>query len=112
MVADRSRRISDDFLSCYLKAVREEGTLSPIEEIMQLVFLILAGSDATRNAMVMLPTLLLQNPVVWSSLCHDQSGVAAAVEEGLRFEPSVGSFRGWRSKILIWMGTYCQREVS
>ncbi|UZX45697.1 cytochrome P450 (plasmid) [Agrobacterium sp. 13-2099-1-2] len=92
VVADRSRRISDDFLSCYLKAVREEGTLSPIEEIMQLVFLILAGSDATRNAMVMLPTLLLQNPVVWSSLCHDQSGVAAAVEEGLRFEPSVGSF--------------------
>ncbi|NTF91447.1 cytochrome P450 [Agrobacterium rhizogenes] len=92
MVADSSRRIGDDLLSCYLKAVREDGTLSPIEEIMQLMLLILAGSDTTRTAMVMLPSLLLQNPVVWSSLCHDQSGVAAAVEEGLRFEPPVGSF--------------------
>ncbi|WP_247750867.1 MULTISPECIES: cytochrome P450 [unclassified Rhizobium] len=91
-VTDRSRRISDDFLSRYLKAVREEGALSPIEEIMQLVLLILAGSDTTRTAMVMLPALLLQDPVVWSSLCRDQSGVAAAVEEGLRFEPPVGSF--------------------
>ncbi|QTG17159.1 cytochrome P450 (plasmid) [Agrobacterium tumefaciens] len=92
LVADGSRRISDDFLSRYLKAAREEGALSPIEEIMQLVLLILAGSDTTRTAMVMLPTLLLQNPVVWSSLCRDQSGVAAAVEEGLRLEPPVGSF--------------------
>ncbi|GAJ95584.1 MULTISPECIES: cytochrome P450 [Rhizobium] len=91
-VADSSRRISDDFLSSYLKAVREEGTLSPIEEIMQLVLLILAGSDTTRTAMVMLTALLLQNPAIWSSLCRDQSGVAAAVEEGLRFEPPVGSF--------------------
>ncbi|MCF1450534.1 cytochrome P450 [Agrobacterium vitis] len=92
VVADSSRRISDDFLSCYLTAAREQGALSPIEEIMQLVLLILAGSDTTRTAMVMLTALLLQNPAVWSSLCRDQSGVAAAVEEGLRFEPPVGSF--------------------
>ncbi|PON34808.1 Cytochrome P [Parasponia andersonii] len=92
VVADNNRRISDNFLSCYLKAVREEGTLSPIEEIMQLVLLILAGSDTTRTAMVMLTAILLQNPVVWTSLCYDQSDVAAAVEEGLRFEPPVGSF--------------------
>lgn len=111
-VTDRSRRISDDFLSCYLKAVREEGALSPIEEIMQLVLLILAGSDTTRTAMVMLPALLLQDPVVWSSLCRDQSGVAAAVEEGFVSSHQLGLSRAWRSKRLIWMATYCQREVS
>ncbi|MCL6654800.1 cytochrome [Agrobacterium rubi] len=91
-VTDRGGRVGDDFLSSYIKAVRDEGTLSPIEEIMQLVLLILAGSDTTRTAMVMLPALLLRSPGTWSSLSQNASGVAAVVEEGLRFEPPVGSF--------------------
>nr|UVY99408.1 VirH1 [Agrobacterium fabrum] len=59
---------------------------------MQLMLIILAGSDTTRTAMVMVTALVLQNPALWSSLTGNQSYVAAAVEEGLRFEPPVGSF--------------------
>ncbi|CUX71620.1 MULTISPECIES: cytochrome P450 [Agrobacterium] len=92
VIADSGRRMRDDFLSRYLRAVREAGTLSPIEEIMQLMLIILAGSDTTRTAMVMVTALVLQNPALWSSLTGNQSYVAAAVEEGLRFEPPVGSF--------------------
>lgn len=112
VIADSGRRMRDDFLSRYLKAVREAGTLSPIEEIMQLMLIILAGSDTTRTAMVMVTALVLQNPALWSSLTGNQSYVAAAVEEGLRSEPPVGSFRGWPSRISIWMDTCCQREAS
>ena len=82
----------DDLLTSYLHAVDEADVLSRIEALMQIVSVILAGSDTTRAALTIQLSLLLQHPDQWEALRGDPSRVRGAVLESLRYEPSVGSF--------------------
>jgi cytochrome P450 len=72
----------------------------------QVVWLILAGSDTTRNAMCMTLFQLLQHPEQWRALVADPDGLKKkASEEGLRYEPVVRAFRAspsrtWRSRAI------------
>jgi cytochrome P450 family 103 len=91
LVNERRRRPQDDFLSSYIKATDEEGHLTPVEAIVQLVFIVLAGSDTTRAAMGIQVALLLQHKEQWEAVCRDVALIPGAVQEALRFEPSVGS---------------------
>jgi len=82
----------NDFLSSYVAALDESEKLSAIETVIQIVTLILAGSDTTRAAMVIQTSLLLQHREQWDAVCRDFALVPGAVAESLRYEPAVASF--------------------
>ncbi len=81
----------DDFLSSYLREADQKGELSPLEIIVQIVVLIIGGTDTTRVAMAAQVALLLQHREQWDALCHDPALIPGAVAEALRYEPSVAS---------------------
>ncbi len=89
----QARRTSprSDFLTAYLAAVDQSGDLSPIETLVQIVGLILGGSDTTRGALATQVSLLLRHREQWDAVCCDPALVPSAVLEALRFEPSVAS---------------------
>jgi cytochrome P450 len=60
--------------------------------VIQIVTLILAGSDTTRAAMAIQTSLLLQHREQWEAVCRDGALAPGAVAESLRYEPAVGSF--------------------
>jgi cytochrome P450 family 103 len=82
----------DDLLTSYLRAVDEADVLSRIEALMQIVSVILAGSDTTRAALTIQLSLLMQHRDQWEALRRDPSLLHGAVLESLRYEPSVGSY--------------------
>jgi cytochrome P450 family 103 len=89
---DRRREPGEDFLSTFLAAADAAGEMSPIEIIIQILLLIIAGTDTTRVAMVMQVALLLQHSEQWTTLVRNPDLVPAAVAEAMRFEPSVASY--------------------
>lgn len=93
-VADAlNRRIAaprDDLLSELVAVWRNGSSLSFDELVVQVIGVIIGGSDTTRGAFAMLVALLLQHPRQWVELRRDASLVPGAVSEGLRYEPSVG----------------------
>lgn len=90
LLADRRANPRGDFLSDYVAATAASGDLTEGEIRAQVVGLILAGSDTTRNSMCMTLFQLLQHQDQWRALVADPDGLKKkAVEEGLRFEPVV-----------------------
>lgn len=87
-----SRRRADpagDFLSQYLSLVDADQQLSSIEAIVQIVQLIIGGTESVRTALVAQTTNLLSNPEQWNAVCDDPTLVPAAVSESLRIEPGI-----------------------
>lgn len=92
LLSDRRVNSRHDFLSEYVAATAAAGDLTEGEIRAQIVGLILAGSDTTRNSMCMILYHLLRHPDQWTAFCASPDGLKrAAVEEGLRFEPVVTS---------------------
>jgi cytochrome P450 len=90
LLEDRRRRPRADFLSDYVAATAASDELTEGEIRAQIVGLILAGSDTTRNSICMILSALLQHPDQWSALRAEPDKLKRkAVEEGLRFEPVV-----------------------
>jgi hypothetical protein len=82
----------NDVLTDYLARVRDADHLSEVETLIQIVTLIIAGSDTTRFGLAMLVKLLLENPEQWAAVCdRPRERAPSAVLEALRLEPSVGS---------------------
>jgi hypothetical protein len=92
LLDERRRAPREDFLSEFTATVDEQGQLSPSEALMQVVGVILAGSDTTRAALAIQVALLLAHREQWDAVCRDESLIPGAVAEALRYEPSVGSF--------------------
>lgn len=92
LLLDRRAQPADDFLSSYVAALDESEQHSAIESLVQIVTLILGGSDTTRAAIAIQVSLLLQHPEQWAAVCADATLIPGAVAECLRYEPSVGSF--------------------
>ena len=90
-LAQRRRAPCDDFLSRFVAAADDAAEMSPIEIIFQIVQLIIGGTDTTRVAIVMQVALLLQHHEQWMAVCRDPGLIPAAVDESMRFEPSVAS---------------------
>ena len=80
---------ADDFLSQYLMLAESEGRLSSTEILIQIVQLVIGGTEAVRTAIVAQAANLLSNPEQWRALCDDPTLVPAAVSESLRFEPGI-----------------------
>lgn len=81
----------EDLLTSYLHAVEESEALSRIETLIQVVTVILAGSDTTRAALTIQLSLLMQHREQWDAMRADPSLIKGAVLESLRYEPAVGS---------------------
>ncbi len=91
VLRDRRSHPRDDFLTRFIAEVDKAGAGMPEETIVQIMFLIVAGTDTTRVAGGALVSLLLQHPQQWKAVCDDASLIPRAVAEALRFEPSIGS---------------------
>lgn len=92
LIDDRRKRPRGDFLSDYVSSVDEAGEMSALEAVMQIVSVVLGGTDTTRTAIVIMVGLLLgQRDGMWQRLRHHPDMVAAAVSECSRYEPSVAS---------------------
>lgn len=90
LLADRRANPRQDFLSDYVAATAASGDMTEGEIRAQIVGLILAGSDTTRNSLCMTLYQLLNHPEQWRALCANPDSLKKqAVEEGLRFEPVV-----------------------
>ncbi|HVJ54036.1 MAG TPA: cytochrome P450 [Aliidongia sp.] len=87
----RRRMPSDDFLSAFVIESDQKGELSAIEGIIQIVSLIIGGTDTTRVAMVAQVFLLLEHREQWDAVCRDPALIPGAVIEAMRYEPSVAS---------------------
>ena len=59
----------DDFLSTYLVAADQAGEMSPLEILIQFLFVIVAGSDTTRGALAVQTAQLLQHREQWEAVC-------------------------------------------
>jgi cytochrome P450 len=90
LLANRRKNPTGDFLSDYVAVTAAAGDLSEGEIRAQIVGLILAGSDTTRNSICMILSSLLHHPDQWRALQAEPDRLKRqVVEEGLRFEPVV-----------------------
>ncbi len=89
-LAERRKNPRDDLLSM-LATDSSARALEPEVLVHQVMGVILAGSDTTRAAFNMLVGRLLQDPSLWQEVLENQDLIPAAVNEGLRLEPPVGS---------------------
>jgi cytochrome P450 len=92
LLEDRRRAPRDDFLTSCIGAIDAANELSHIETVMQIITVILGGSDTTRGAGAIQTSLLLQHRDQWNAICQDPSLIPGAVLESMRYEPAVGSF--------------------
>lgn len=91
LLMDRRLRPREDFLTSYTVALDASERLSHVEAVVQMMTILLGGSDTTRSALAIQTSLLLEHPEQWKAVCEDPALVPAAVLECLRYEPSVGS---------------------
>jgi cytochrome P450 len=91
LLADRRATPQNDFLSAFLRDADQNGELSPSEIVVQIIQMIIGGTDTTRGAMASQVALLLQHRNQWKMVCQDTTLAPAAVNEALRYEPSVAS---------------------
>lgn len=88
LLDERRKRPRGDFLSDFAAATAEAGELTEAEIRADVISLIVAGSDTTRNSIAMTLALLLSHPEEWRKLVADPDGMKkGAAEEGLRYEP-------------------------
>ena len=93
LLDERKSEPRDDFLSRLVVDAQERFELSLDDIRWQVITLIIGGSDTTRLALCSTLALLLSHPEQWHAFCRDPEGLKKqVVQEGLRFEPPIGSF--------------------
>lgn len=104
LLADRGRSATNGFLAAYLDRARENG-LNTTETRMQIVTLLLAGSDTTRGALTSTMSQLMQHRAQWQRLCGaPEAHVQGAVSEGLRYDPVIGALIRVAAQDLVFEG--------
>ena len=94
LVEDRKVNPGDDYPSFLLKLRNNDDAILTENEVVCLMFaLLLAGHEATTNALSNLQLQLLSRPEVWQRLVNDRTLIPAAIEEGLRHSSSVITWR-------------------
>jgi cytochrome P450 len=95
LVADRTAHPRADFTTELVRAVDSEGErLAPAEVGTVLFGLLLAGHETTTNLLSNgIRRFLEHRANAWEALCEDPSLIPNAIEEVLRFDPSVVMWR-------------------
>ena len=92
LLKGRRAKPHEDFLTSYAQATAAAGDLTEAEVRTQMAGVILAGSDTTRTGTASILSQLLQHPDQWAMVVADpDKWKKPAVEEGLRYDPPVGS---------------------
>lgn len=92
-VARRDAQRADDFTSDLLRTADEDGSLSR-EEIASIIYgLSFAGHETTTNLLANTLRRVLETPGTWEALRAEPGLIANTVEEGLRHDTSVVSWR-------------------
>lgn len=103
LVAARKQSPGDDFPSDMVRAQAEGGDITD-EEIAGLMYSVLfAGHETTTTLMANGVITLMSNRAAWDALCADPGLIPGAIEEVLRFEPSIVSWRR-RAKVAAEIG--------
>ncbi|WP_422376015.1 cytochrome P450 [Roseibium sp.] len=104
LLEDHKSAGAHDFLGDYLQRAGLTG-LDGIETRMQIVTLVLAGSDTTRGALTSTLSQLMQNRDQWELLCADTDRhIQGAISEGLRYDPVIGALIRVAAKDLVFEG--------
>ena len=94
LVAIKSADRGDDFTSALLAIHDEEPDELTHEEISSILFsLSFAGHETTNYLIGNLLRRLLEQPARWEDVVADPTLIAGAIEETLRFDPSVPVWR-------------------
>jgi cytochrome P450 len=94
LVAARAQDPRDDFTSDLLAARSGDLPAFTREEVTSIIVILLAaGHETTTNLLGNAFRLLLTHRDAWVSLCRDRSLIPNAIEEVLRLESSVISWR-------------------
>jgi cytochrome P450 len=95
LVAQRTRQPSDDFTSQLVQAIDANGErLAPGEVATVMFGLLLAGHETTTNLLTNATRRFLEHrSTAWEPLCRDAGLFGNAIEEVLRFDPSVVIWR-------------------
>ena len=86
----------DDAVSTFIAGMREAGGTQPLDRqyLTTVTFsIIFAGHETTTNAAAGAFRALLENRGQWQALCAEPRLITNAVEESLRFYPSVPQWR-------------------
>ncbi|HET9229688.1 MAG TPA: cytochrome P450 [Vitreimonas sp.] len=90
LLEQRRKAPREDFLTDYVRTTESEGALSEAEIRTQVLGLILAGSDTTRNSLCLILAHLLKHREQWRAFCADPDGLKkGVVAEGLRYDPII-----------------------
>lgn len=81
--------LGDNFLSMLVKANENQQDLSDEELYDMMVLAIFGGIDTTRNQLSLAMDTFVQNPKQWQILGEQPDLAANAVEEIMRFRPTV-----------------------
>ena len=81
--------LGDNFLSMLVKANEDQNDLSDEELFDMMVLAIFGGIDTTRNQLSLAMDTFVQNPQQWRILGEQPDLAANAVEEIMRFRPTV-----------------------
>src|SRR5690606_14365595 len=93
-IEDQAKHPEDNMTGDLLRLADEQPDLLNREDIYNIVFSIaLAGHETTTNAITNALNNLLRDREQWRALCNDRSRLTNAVEESLRYDPSLW---GWR----------------
>src|SRR5438067_10223152 len=92
---ERRRTPRDDMVSALVGARIDGGRLSDDEIVSTVVVLLNAGHEATVNTLGNGVRALLRHPGEWRRLVGGDVTPAAAVEELIRFDPSLQLFERW-----------------
>jgi cytochrome P450 len=93
-VNDRHRDLGDDFTSDLLRLSDADPERISVFDIMNIVYsMALAGHETTMNAITNAVNALLVDRERWEALCADPTLVPGAVEEGMRFDTPIITWR-------------------
>ena len=94
LVAAKDDSRADDFTSALLAIHDEDPEQLTHEEIASILFsLSFAGHETTNYLIGNILRRLLENPARWDAVVADRALIPAAVEETLRYDPSVPVWR-------------------
>lgn len=98
LVEDRRRRPTDDFVSELVAATDENGDSLSDEELRELITsLIFGGMDTTRSQLGLMMQMFVEHPDQWALLGEHPDLAAQAVEEVIRFNPSIH----WTTRLAV-----------
>ena len=89
LIARRRAAPGDDFVTALLRAQETDGVLTEDEMIYNLVNLLMAGQDTTQLQLASALYLLGTHRDQWNDLTANPDLAINAVDESMRFEPSV-----------------------